>query len=70
MGNTEKPNIVTSTSLISQIIARVAGDQVTVVNIIPPAQCPGHFDITPGDVQKLADADLFFYHNWQGEQFS
>ncbi len=68
--NTEKASIVTSTSLISQIVERVAGDEVTVVNIIPPAQCPGHFDVTPGDVQKLADADLFFYHDWQGDKFS
>ena len=30
------------------------------VNIIPPAQCPGHFDVKPGDIQKLADAVLSF----------
>ncbi|GAI93551.1 unnamed protein product, partial [marine sediment metagenome] len=40
------------------------------VNIIPPAQCPGHFDVKPGDIQKLADADLFFLHGWQGEMFA
>jgi zinc transport system substrate-binding protein len=66
----EKPGVVTSTSLIAQIVERVAGDRVSVVNIIPPAQCPGHFDIKPGDIQKLATADLFFLHGWQGEQFS
>ena len=60
----------TSTSLISQIVERVGGDRVSVVNIIPPAQCPGHFDIKPGDVQELADAQLFIIHNWQGEKFS
>ena len=43
---------------------------VSVVNIIPPAQCPGHFDIKPGDVQVLTDAQLFIIHNWQGEKFS
>jgi zinc transport system substrate-binding protein len=43
---------------------------VDVVNIIPPAQCPGHFDVKPGDIQKLADADLFLLHGWQGEMFS
>jgi len=41
-----------------------------VVNIIPPAQCPGHFDVKPSDIQKLADADLFLLHGWQGEMFS
>jgi zinc transport system substrate-binding protein len=69
-GETSKLKVVTSTSLISKIVERVGGDKVSVVNIIPPAQCPGHFDIKPGDIQKLADAKLFLIHNWQGEQFS
>jgi zinc transport system substrate-binding protein len=68
--DSSKLKVVTSTSLMSQIVERVGGDKVSVINIIPPAQCPGHFDIKPGDIQKLADARLFFIHNWQGEQFS
>jgi zinc transport system substrate-binding protein len=67
---TSKIKVVTSTSLIAQIVARVGGDKVSVVNIIPPAQCPGHFDVKPGDIQQLADARLFIIHNWQGEKFS
>ena len=62
--------VVASTSLITQIVERVGGDNVDVVNIIPPAQCPGHFDVKPGDIQKLAEADLFLLHGWQGEKFS
>jgi len=68
--NTAKLKVVTSTSLIAQIAERIGGDKVEVVNIIPPAQCPGHFDVKPGDIQKLADARLFIIHNWQGEKFS
>jgi len=70
---TESPSnlkVVTSTSLLTQIVQRVGGDKVDVVNIIPPAQCPGHFDAKPSDIQKLADADLFLLHGWQGEKFS
>ena len=67
---TTKLRVVASTSLIAQIVERTGGDRVEVVNIIPPAQCPGHFDVKPGDIQKLADADLFFLHGWQGEKFS
>lgn len=67
---TPKLKIVTTTSLIEQIVERVGNDKVQVVNIIPPAQCPGHFDVKPSDIQKLADADIFFLHGWQGEQFS
>ncbi|MDD4875957.1 MAG: metal ABC transporter substrate-binding protein [Dehalococcoidales bacterium] len=67
---TSNVRVVTSTTLISQITERVGGDLVEVINIIPPAQCPGHFDVKPGDIQKLADADLFLLHGWQGEVFS
>jgi len=67
---TAQLKVVTSTSLITQIVERVGGDMVGVVNIIPPAQCPGHFDVKPGDIQELADADLFLLHGWQGETFS
>jgi len=65
-----KLKVVTSTSLIAQIVERIAGDKVDVVNIIPPAQCPGHFDCTPNDIKNLVDADLFLLHGWQGEVFS
>jgi zinc transport system substrate-binding protein len=65
-----KLKVVTSTSLLQQLVERIGGDYVEVINIIPPAQCPGHFDVKPGDIQKLADAQLFFMHNWQGEKFS
>ena len=67
---TAQLKVVTSTSLIASIVEQVGGDMVDVVNIIPPAQCPGHFDIKPGDIQELADADLFLLHGWQGEMFA
>jgi len=67
---TSKLKVVTSTSMMAQIVERVGGDMVEVVNIVPPAQCPGHFDIKPSDIQKLADADLFLLHGWRGEKFA
>ena len=67
---TSRLKVVTGTSLMAQIVERIGGDLVDVVNIIPPAQCPGHFDVKPSDIQKLAEADLFLLHGWQGEMFS
>ena len=67
---TPKLKVVTTTSLISSIVEQVGGDKVQVANIIPPAQCPGQFDVKPSDVQMLADAKLFLMHGWQGEQFT
>ena len=66
---TSQLKVVTTTSLLTLIVQRVGGDMVDVVNIIPPTQHPGDFDTTPGDMQKLADADLFLSHGWPGETF-
>ena len=62
--------VVASTSQITQIVERIGGDKVNVANIIPPGQCPGHFDVKPGDIQHLVGADLFLLHGWQGEVFT
>jgi len=67
---TSKLKVVTTTSLIASIVEQVGGDKVQVANIIPPAQCPGHFDVKPSDIQMLSDAELFLMHGWQGEMFS
>jgi len=62
-------NVVTSTSHLEQLVQRIGGDRVDVINIVPPASHPGDFDASPGDIRKLADADLFLWHNWPGELY-
>ena len=61
--------VVVSTSHLEQLVDRIGGDRVDVINIVPPASHPGDFDASPGDIQKLADADLFLWHNWPGELY-
>ncbi len=67
---TSQLKVVTTTSMMAQIVEIVGGDSVEVVYILPPTQCPGHYDVKPGDIQQLADADLFLLHGWQGESFA
>lgn len=67
--DTSRLQVVTSTSHLEQLVKRVGGDLVDVINIVPPASHPGDFDTSPGDMQKLADADLFLWHNWPGEVY-
>jgi hypothetical protein len=75
-GSAAQPNpagrlkIVATTSLIAEIVADVGGAAVEIATLIPPASCPGHFDIKPNDMKLLADARVFFLHNWQGRTFS
>jgi len=67
--DTSRLQVVTTTSLLTYITEQVAGNKVEVVNFILPSQHPGDFDAKPGDIQRLADADLFLWHNWPGEVF-
>jgi len=67
---TAKLKVVTTTSMMAQIVERVGGDMVDVVSILPPTQCPGLYDVKPSDIQKLAEADLFLLHGWPGEKFA
>jgi zinc transport system substrate-binding protein len=67
--DTTRLKVVTSTSHLEQLVQTIGGDAVDVINIVPPASHPGDFDASPGDIRKLADADLFLWHNWPGEVY-
>lgn len=62
--------ILATTSLISEIAGDIGGTAVEIATLIPPASCPGHFDIKPDNMKLLAVAQVFMLHNWQGRQFS
>lgn len=68
--NTSKLKVVTSTSLLAYITQQIGGDKVEVINLIPPAQHPGNFNVRPGDVETLASANLFLLHGWPGEGYA
>lgn len=65
-----KLKVVTSTTLMEYIVQQVGGERVDVVNLVPPNQHPGNFDVKPGDIQKLASANLFLLHGWPGEGYA
>jgi ABC-type Zn uptake system ZnuABC Zn-binding protein ZnuA len=70
-GNEEpKLKVVTSTSLMEYITQQVAGSRVDVINLVPPNQHPGNFDVKPSDIEKLASASLFLLHGWPGEGYA
>ncbi len=62
--------VVTSTSLIEYIVREVGGNNVEVINMVPPNQHPGNFDVKPGDIEKLANASPFLLHGYPGEAYA
>jgi zinc transport system substrate-binding protein len=58
-------DIMAGSSLISNIIQDVAGDKMETRTLIPPGICPGHYDVTPSDIEALANSQALFIHDYQ-----
>ncbi len=58
-------DIMAGSSLISNIIQDVAGDEMETRTLIPPGLCPGHYDVKPSDIEALANSKALFIHNYQ-----
>src|SRR6476661_342784 len=50
--------IVATTTVFADIVRNVAGDQATVISIIPAGAGPEDYEPKPDDARLLADADL------------
>ena len=57
--------IVTSTTDISSVVEAIAPDDVEVYNIVSGGMCPGHFDLSPTEANKLFLSDLIIYHGFE-----
>ena len=58
-------DIMTGSSLITNIIQDVAEGKVEPRTLIPPGVCPGHYDVKPSDIVALANSTAFLIHNYQ-----
>jgi zinc/manganese transport system substrate-binding protein len=66
---TKKLNIVASITIIQDIAQTIAGDKATVDFLVPTDGDVHAFEPKPGDVRKIADADLILVNGVGLEQF-
>lgn len=54
---------------MTYIVEQVGGKYVEAINLVPPNQHPGNFDMKPSDIESLATARVFLLHGWPGETY-
>lgn len=60
--------VVASDTILSGMIASLLPPQRYSINtVLPPGQCPGHYDVKPSDIEKIRKADLVV--SFQGMPF-
>jgi len=60
-----RPAIATTTSYLECAVADLSGQRFRTVRLLPPGCCPGHFDVSPAMLEKLADARLLLRFEFQ-----
>jgi len=57
--------VTVTTSILESMVCDIAGDGVMIYRLVPPRSCPGHFDLKPTDLKRIAQSSLFFRHDYQ-----
>jgi beta-lactamase class D/ABC-type Zn uptake system ZnuABC Zn-binding protein ZnuA len=60
--------IIVGTSNIAEVVQQIGGADVEISTIIPGGACPGHYDVRPGDIKFLTEANALLLHPWQKDQ--
>ncbi|MDI6754718.1 MAG: zinc ABC transporter substrate-binding protein [Thermodesulfobacteriota bacterium] len=60
-----QPVIAASTTMIASLLQDIGGKEFQILTILPPASCPGHFDLKPNDLRLLRRAELIICHPFQ-----
>ena len=60
-----QPDIAVANSYLSAAVNDLCGDQQPVFDLVPPGMCPGHFDISPSQVNALCHCKMLFVFDFQ-----
>src|SRR5699024_2068644 len=58
----DKLKVVTTNSILYDMVKNTAGDNVEIHSIVPIGQDPHEYEVKPKDIKALTDADVVFYN--------
>src|SRR5699024_9841270 len=60
--NSDKLQVVSSFTIISDMVREIGADKVDVHNLVPTGTDPHEYEPLPEDIKKATDADILFYN--------
>lgn len=60
--SSKKLSVVTTNSILSDMVKEVAGDAATIHSIVPVGTDPHEYEPLPEDIKKVTNADIVFYN--------
>lgn len=60
-----QPEIAVANSYLQCVVKDLCGDQINVLCLTPPGMCPGHFDISPSQVNQLCNCGILLLFDFQ-----
>ena len=63
--NSDGPHILAGTGIAADILRDLTGPGAQIRQLIPGGACPGHYDLRPGDLLFLKQADLLVLESYQ-----
>ena len=66
----EALKVVTTTTILADLVRQVGGDRVTVESLVPKGGEVHTFDPTPSDVRNVAEADLVFVNGLESRRLA
>jgi zinc transport system substrate-binding protein len=61
----KQPEIAVANSYLHCVVKDVCGYQTEVLSLVPPGMCPGHFDISPSQVNQLGGCSVLLLFDFQ-----
>lgn len=64
---TDAPAIAVTNSYLEAAVRDLCGDDAQIMALAPPGMCPGHFDISPGQVRQLGRCRILLLFDFQSQ---
>jgi ABC-type Zn uptake system ZnuABC Zn-binding protein ZnuA len=64
--SSQRPEISVTNTYLQSAVADLTGGQIPIFCLTPPGMCPGHFDLSPEQIQQLLGSRILFRFDFQG----